>query len=595
MYIKRDKSLLKLLRTRGEIKIDVYIWIVNHRRRYNPGVIIATGATLAIVPLLAYLQYQWLGQLSEREAERMRANVRMAAFRCSMDFSQELTGLMKSLAGPLRGSDDEVRNELRERIQRWKESSTHPKLATEDIALSPLPQAESLSSVAIDEQSSLYLANDLTTIAIPIQGRPHIAGIISLNREQMTSSYLPELIRTNFGADGSLAYDFMIVDRNGLPFFRQTKSATAGQFGQPDVSISFLSFPPQPLSRMPSGQPPDRMPYGPRPNASRGPEEPMPEQPGNDRQPPMMQGPGGQQGEDRRMRPQGLYEFRIFHRDGTLEAAVDHIRLRNLAISFGVLLLLGGSIIFLLLSASRARRLARQQLEFVAGISHELRTPIAVLKSVGENLSDGVVHNADHARQYGALIKTEVARLSEMVEQALAYASIQSGKRAYEHQPVDIADVVEEALHEAQKRAAIYDVTIDTLIVPNLPEVIGDGAALRSAMENLVTNALKYGGEKKWIGVEARLVSRDQSQHLEITVTDRGIGIPAEDLPKVFDPFFRAQNAVDGQVQGSGLGLNITKHIVEAHGGTIAVTSSTEEGTSFAIRLPVERRQGEQT
>ena len=133
-----------------------------------------------------------------------------------------------------------------------------------------------------------------------------------------------------------------------------------------------------------------------------------------------------------RMREHGLFELRLKHREGSLEAAVNNNRLRNLGISFGVLILLGASIVFLLLSTNRARRLAQQQLEFVAGISHELRTPLAVLKSAGENLADGVIQEKDHTRKYGELIKNEVMRLSEMVEKALAYAGIQSGKQRYE-------------------------------------------------------------------------------------------------------------------------------------------------------------------
>jgi signal transduction histidine kinase len=284
--------------------------------------------------------------------------------------------------------------------------------------------------------------------------------------------------------------------------------------------------------------------------------------------------------------------LRISHRDGSLEAAVNHNRIRSLAISLGVLLLLGGSIIFLLLSASRAHRLARQQLEFVAGISHELRTPLAVLKSVGENLSDGVVHNNEHSRQYGELVKSEVTRLSEMVEQALAYASIQSGKRAYELQPVDVAGVIDEALREAQKRSFIHDASIEALIMPELPQIMGDANALRSALENIIMNALKYGGEKKWVGIEAKVIARDQSQYVEIAITDRGIGIPADDLIHIFDPFYRARNAIDGQVQGSGLGLSITKHVIDEHGGTIVAQSTQDEGTRFTIQLPVRGSQG---
>ena len=280
----------------------------------------ATVATVLIVPLLAYLQYQWLGQLSERESERMRGNARMAAFRCSMEFSQELTGLMKSLSGTIRGSDDEVRSELLSRIHFWKETATHPLLVTGDVTVSSLPDADLITPVAVDERTSLFIFKDLSAIAIPIQGRPQFLGIVSLNLQQITSSYLPELIRTNFGSDGAVAYDFVIIDRNGVPFFRQTQASVKGNLENANVSMQFLTLPPRPLSRIPS-EPPDRMPYGPRPGETMKPEEQMPEGVQNGRRPPMMRGPDGQQAGGRGMGLQGLYELRVSHRDGSLEAA----------------------------------------------------------------------------------------------------------------------------------------------------------------------------------------------------------------------------------------------------------------------------------
>ena len=151
------------------------------------------------------------------------------------------------------------------------------------------------------------------------------------------------------------------------------------------------------------------------------------------------------------VREQGLFELRLKNREGSLEVAVNNNRLRNIGISFGILLLLGASVVFLLLSTNRARRLAQQQIEFVAGISHELRTPLAVLKSAGENLADGVIQEKERTRKYGELIKSEVLRLSGMVEKALAYAGIQSGKQNYELRPLDVAPIIMEALQNIKK------------------------------------------------------------------------------------------------------------------------------------------------
>ena len=122
----------------------------------------------------------------------------------------------------------------------------------------------------------------------------------------------------------------------------------------------------------------------------------------------------------------------VKHRAGSLEAAVAATRRRNLAISFGILLLLGASVGFIVLSSRRAQRLATQQMEFVAGVSHELRTPLAVICSAAENLADGVIDNRDQIKRYGGLIRDEGRRLTGMVEQVLEFAGAQSGRKNYE-------------------------------------------------------------------------------------------------------------------------------------------------------------------
>ena len=128
----------------------------------------------------------------------------------------------------------------------------------------------------------------------------------------------------------------------------------------------------------------------------------------------------------------------VTHPSGSLEAAVSSQRRRNLAISSSVLGLLGASMGLLVLATRRAQRLAKQQMEFVAAVSHELRTPLAVIRSAAENLADGVVHDEARIRRYGELMRTEGRRLTEMVEQILEFAGIQSGQRGFALRPVGV-------------------------------------------------------------------------------------------------------------------------------------------------------------
>lgn len=172
-----------------------------------------------------------------------------------------------------------------------------------------------------------------------------------------------------------------------------------------------------------------------------------------------------------------------------------------------------------------------------------------------------------------------------MVEKALAYAGIQSGKQIYDLSPIHITDILTRTIR-ATKKLIPQDHSIELSITEHLPNISGNSAALQSAFENLLLNTVKYSGEQRWTGVEARLTRLSKQPAVEIIVKDHGIGIAAGDLAHIFEPFYRGQNAIDKQIEGSGLGLSITKHIVEAHGGTLSVKSSPNIETMFIVQLP---------
>lgn len=276
----------------------------------------------------------------------------------------------------------------------------------------------------------------------------------------------------------------------------------------------------------------------------------------------------------------------VQHESGSLEAAVSRVRRRNLGISFGVLMLLTVSVGLLTVSSRRAQRLARQQLEFVAGVSHELRTPVAVIRSAAENLAQGVVGSGDRVKQYGQVIETEARRLGDMVERVLQYAGIASGVGLASRTTLSPGDIVDSAVEAATQ--ATPPANIERTIGEDLPPVHGDQAALRSAVENLISNALKYGGADRWVGVRAELGGTKRQREVLITVEDHGSGIPGEELPHIFSAFYRGQNALSGQIQGNGLGLALVKQIVSAHGGRVTVSTRPGAGSAFTIHLPVQ-------
>ncbi len=272
----------------------------------------------------------------------------------------------------------------------------------------------------------------------------------------------------------------------------------------------------------------------------------------------------------------------VTHPSGSLEAAVSSQRRRNLAISSSVLGLLGASMGLLVLATRRAQRLATQQMEFVAAVSHELRTPLAVIRSAAENLADGVVNDEARIRRYGELMRTEGRRLTDMVEQILEFAGIQSGQRGFALRPVSIGPLLQDIVSASSGLIEDAGLVVDFDIPDNLPAVLGDEPALRRVFQNLIDNAIKYGAAGGSISLSARRTGSE----VAVTVADQGIGIDAADQTRIFEPFYRASDVVAAQMQGTGLGLSLVQRIVSAHGGRVTVKSALREGSAFTVLLP---------
>ena len=276
----------------------------------------------------------------------------------------------------------------------------------------------------------------------------------------------------------------------------------------------------------------------------------------------------------------------VQHSAGSLDAAVAQARRRNLWLSFGILAVLAASVGLILINARRSERLAAQQMDFVATVSHELRTPLAVIRSAAQNLSAGVVHEPAQASRYGDLIEAEGRRLTDMVEQVLEYAGLSGNRRPRAAGSVDAGAVVRDviasshALFDAER----FDVEID--VAADLPHVLADESALRRALQNLIANALKYAADGRWLRISVQKGAVRRDTEVQITVSDRGRGIAADDLAHIFEPFYRGRYAIERQIHGNGLGLSLVKRIADAHGGRVGVRSVPGEGTTFTLHLP---------
>ena len=283
-------------------------------------------------------------------------------------------------------------------------------------------------------------------------------------------------------------------------------------------------------------------------------------------------------------------------RGGPLGTFIADSRRRNLAISFGVLFLLVVSMAILIVTSTRAQRLAKLQMDFVTAVSHELRTPLTVISSAAENLAYGVVEGKQQLEQYGSVIGNQARKLFEMVEQILLFAAIREGHQRYSFRSIEAAEVVDAALSSTAGLVRTAGFRIELDIEQNLPRILGDPSALSQCMQNLITNALKYGTEQRWIGVKVRLIEHGFSgKEIQISVTDRGIGIDQKELPHIFEPFYRSPSVTAAQIHGTGLGLPLAKSIVEAMKGRLTVKSSPGRGSTFTLHLPCPDPSARQT
>ncbi len=279
------------------------------------------------------------------------------------------------------------------------------------------------------------------------------------------------------------------------------------------------------------------------------------------------------------------WQLVVKYRSGSLEQTVHQTRRRNLAFSFGTLLILAGSIALLALTAFRSRMLAAQQMEFVAGVSHELRTPLAVIQSTSYNLAKGMIADPRRVQQYGDVIQNESRRLVNQVEQMLSFAGIQSGRQHYDLRSLRAEEIIERAFAEYGAAFAADGWRIEKNIQPDLPPVMVDAQALESAIKNLLQNALKYAATGKHLNIRAE-VKNEKRKEVQITVVDRGPGIDAKDLPHIFEPFYRGKKAWDSPAPGTGLGLSLVERHLQAFGGRVTVKTSPD-GTAFTLHLPV--------
>jgi signal transduction histidine kinase len=578
---------------------------VRFRRPSGPTVV--TCLLLLLLPTLAVLQYRWVGQVSQAQRERMQRTLWNSAAQFRSAFDGELARAVLSLqVGPATARDG-ASEQYSNRYTTWLDTADHPGIVAaiyivdadreslrlrrwnpETHVFEPAawpPKLEPLRAEferdraefgtgSRDDRRYPYAIDESLVIAplraVVVRGRGSRAQtvtpvfgftVLELDLDYLRTEMLPDLAARYFSHSDEDGYRVTVTsfDDPQKVLYRSDPDAPT-DLSQADVTMPLFFF----------GRGPG---FGDRARG-RGPRG------GRD-------GDVARRGDASPVRPwgeTGRWRLVAQHQRGSLDAAVAHVQRRNLAISFGILLLLTGSVGLLMRTSRQAHRLAEQQMEFVAGVSHELRTPVAVIRSAAENLSQGVV-GSDRVKRYGAILESEARRLGEMVERVLQYAGIESGLALGMKRPVDLHEVIEAAITSAVSAHGAA-VRLERHMAADLPPIVGDAAGLRSAIENLIANAVKYGGDDRWVGIRAEVARERRGTEVRITVSDHGPGIPQSELRHIFEPFYRGAQAAARQVHGNGLGLSLVKRIVAAHGGRIAVTTRPGAGSAFTIALP---------
>ena len=549
---------------------------------------------IAVVSVLAVYQYRWTGEISRTEQARLRNSLATSVRNFDQEFSYDFQQLCESFELDPEAEPSTIESHVARQHANWMRTSTHADFVRslyiwktgsssaadldsfsqtddrfhevnwpsdlESLHRFLRERSESLPSVTDDREAVYYpwtFFGDAPALVRPIfQIAPHARDsgsgvraigvlIVALNREYLEREYLPGLVDRHFGASGQRSF-VVSVRTAKAPY--QTIYLSDANFpiatSSTDAAVNLFDLVGEEARR-------------------RG-------------HPQLQASAPGEQ-----------WQLVAQHPAGSLDEAVASWRRRNLAISLGLLAILAGSMALIFSGARRSKALAKMQMEFVAGVSHELCTPLAVINTAAENLADGVVENAAQMQEYGGLIRAQGHRLGRLVDEVLLFTAGRFGLSGYDLEPVDVASIVTQSLSTAETNLHDAGFTVSKEFDDQLPPIVADPSAVITCIENLVSNAIKYSNSSKWIAIRAYNASAGSKLEVRIGVEDKGIGISSADLAHIFEPFYRVQTVRDNQIRGVGLGLYLVKRMMEDMGGRVTVTSELGRGTAVILHFPV--------
>lgn len=543
---------------------------------------------VAVVSVLAFLQYRSTREIGQEEERRLKTSLASGVRGFDQEFAYDIERLCESFELDPESPENTLEQRAFRQYESWVQNTTDPRLldsvelwriekngapmlevlnpsnrgfqhappkklnSLDDFVVEQLKQIPSVVSGRDAVYSPWIFDVNGPALVRPVfqmsvsnnvdmQVQPVGILVVKLGQDFLQHEYLPELVKRHFGGSGlgvairsaKPPYDALYVSDAAFPI------ATTS----PDAIVNLVDIVADEAKR-------------------RG-------------HPPIEADDDASQ-----------WQLVVQHPAGSLDIAVSSWRAHNLAISFGLLGVLAAAMALIVSVMRRAEKLANLQMEFVASVSHELCTPLSVINCAAENLADGVVESPREIREYAEIIRDQGRRLEHLVDQSLSIAAGKLGQSQLSLRPVQIPPILSRTIEASAPmlREAAFELKEE--IGSDLPLVMADPGAVEKCVENLLSNAVKYGGPNREIAVCAEVVNRTKRPEVQISVKDRGAGIPAADLPNIFEPFYRVPSARESRVRGAGLGLYLVKKMMEAMGGTVTVASELDRGTAFVLHFP---------